>query len=35
MARVYGYASEISVIEIGRNKNTFSAMTRAGCTGRE
>jgi hypothetical protein len=35
MARVNGYASEISVIEIGRNKNTFSAMERAGCTGRE
>jgi hypothetical protein len=34
MARVYGYASEISVIDIGRNKNTFSAIARAGCTGR-
>ena len=32
MARVYGYASEVSVIDIGRNKNTFSAMARTGCT---
>jgi hypothetical protein len=29
------YTSEISVIDIRRNKNTFSAMPRAGCTGRE
>ena len=35
LARVYGFASEVSVIDIGRNKNTFSAMSRSGCTQRE
>jgi hypothetical protein len=35
MARAYGFASEILVIDIGSNHNTFSAMARSGCTGRE
>jgi hypothetical protein len=35
LARVYGFASDVSVIDIGRNKNTFSAMSRSGCTQRE
>ncbi|KAL3822393.1 hypothetical protein ACHAXA_010871 [Cyclostephanos tholiformis] len=35
LARVYGFASEVTVIDIGRNKNTFSALSRSGCTNRE
>ena len=31
MARVYGFASEIFVIDIGKNTNAFSAYARAGC----
>lgn len=32
MARVYGFAiGEISVIDIGRNHNTFSNLARSGC----
>jgi hypothetical protein len=32
MARVYGFATgEISVIDIGRNHNTFSNLARSGC----
>ncbi|KAL3791861.1 hypothetical protein ACHAW5_002912 [Stephanodiscus triporus] len=34
MARAYGFASEILVIDIGSNHNTFSEMARSGCTGR-
>ncbi|KAL9189901.1 hypothetical protein ACHAXT_009576 [Thalassiosira profunda] len=31
MARVYGFASDIFVLDIGRNKNAFSAYARSGC----
>jgi len=31
MAREYGFASEVSVIDIGRNTNTFSNIARSGC----
>ena len=33
MARVYGFASEIAVLDIGRNTNAFSAYARSGCNG--
>jgi len=31
MARVYGFASEVFVLDIGRNTNNFSALARSGC----
>jgi len=31
MARVYGFASEVFVLDIGRNTNIFSSMARSGC----
>lgn len=31
MAKVYGFSSEIFAIDIGRNKNAFSAYARSGC----
>lgn len=31
MARVYGFASEIFVLDVGRNHNMFSALARKGC----
>ena len=31
MARVYGFASEVFVVDIGRNTNMFSALARSGC----
>ncbi len=31
IARVYGFASEIFVHDVGRNHNTFSALARHGC----
>ena len=33
MARVYGFASEIFVLDIGMNKNLFGALARSGCEG--
>ena len=35
MARVYGFASEIFVLDIGRNVNNFSSLARSGCDGGE
>ena len=31
MARVYGFASEVFVHDVGRNHNSFSALARKGC----
>ena len=31
LARVYGFASEIFALDIGRNKNAFAAYARSGC----
>jgi len=31
MARVYGFASEVYVHDVGRNHNTFSSLARKGC----
>jgi hypothetical protein len=32
MARVYGFATEVFAIDIGRNHNAFSDLAREGCT---
>ena len=31
LARVYGFASDIYVKDVGRNRNMFSALARKGC----
>mmetsp|Transcript_15024 Transcript_15024/g.32389 ORF Transcript_15024/g.32389 Transcript_15024/m.32389 type:complete len:108 (+) Transcript_15024:44-367(+) len=34
MARVYGFASEVFVLDIGRNTNNFAELARSGCGSR-